>query len=225
MHGIGLRKPRSMGLGLAYSPRAITRLDDHDRLDACRRTGGRHELAGSGNRLDMQQISPGDVPISGEIVEQITDIDIALVTHRNDGGKAQIPARAPIAACPLQIAPDWVISARSPSWRAWLPAMPAFQIRCGGHHHTEGIGRPNEPQAVIARDRPPPCTPKESGPRSCSLRVMITTAPQPRRPAASTMAGQRRAGAAITTRSGMKSRAARSRWHGLAVDIAVNVGN
>ena len=88
----------------------------------------------------MQQNRPA-VPISGEIVEQITDIDIALappppLTHRNDGGKAQIPARAPLqhARCNR---PGLGDQRQITGWRAWLP-------RCRLPKPMRGIITPKE---------------------------------------------------------------------------------
>ena len=79
-------------------------LDDHDRLDPRGGAGRRHELAGIVDRLDVEQDGPR-AAVDGEIVEQIAEIDIDLVSERDHRRKTNRRLAAH-STKPAAMAPD-----------------------------------------------------------------------------------------------------------------------
>ena len=79
-------------------PRALSvpaRLDHDDGLRARGGAGRRHELAGVGDRLDVEQDRTGGA-VSGEIVEAVTEIDIDHVAERHESREADPAPRRPL---------------------------------------------------------------------------------------------------------------------------------
>ena len=103
--GVRRRRPRAL--------RVPARLDHDDRLRARRGARRRHELAGVGDRLDVEQDRPG-AAVGGEIVEAVAEIDVDHVAERDQRPRSRPGAAPPIRRSPAATAPDWEISARSP---------------------------------------------------------------------------------------------------------------
>ena len=92
----GIRTGQGAGVGSRRDGalRMPPGLDDHDRLDARGGARRRHELAGIVDRLDVEQDGPR-AAIDGEIVEQIAEIDIDLVSERNHRRETDRAFRGP----------------------------------------------------------------------------------------------------------------------------------
>ena len=84
--GVRRRGPRAL--------RVPARLDHDDRLRARRGAGRRHELAGVGDRLDVEQDRPG-AAVGGEIVEAVAEIDVDHVAERHEPREADPAPRRP----------------------------------------------------------------------------------------------------------------------------------
>ena len=85
--GVRGRGPRSLGMP--------PRLDDDAGFHARGRTRRRHELAGVGHGLHVEQDSAG-LRVVGEVVQHIAEVHVRHVAKRDQVGKADPPGSGPV---------------------------------------------------------------------------------------------------------------------------------
>ncbi len=88
-HRPGMRQRGALGR------RAAAGLDDDHRLGAGGGAGGRHELAGVADRLDVEQDGAG-FGVDRQVVEHVAEIDVAHVAQRHDMREANAPIDRPV---------------------------------------------------------------------------------------------------------------------------------
>jgi len=136
--GVRRRRPRAL--------RVPARLDHDDRLRARRGARRRHELAGVGDRLDVEQDRPG-AAVGGEIVEAVAEIDVDHVAERHQPREADPAPRRPFEKPRLDRA--GLGDQREIAGRR-VPGREAGVELCRRRHHAEAV-RADEAQAVLAR--------------------------------------------------------------------------
>ena len=89
------RKRAGMGQRRFGAERLPAGFDHHHRLDARRGACGRHELPRLPDQFDVEQNRAG-VPIHGEEIEQVGEINVDAVAERNHGRKSDAANRGPL---------------------------------------------------------------------------------------------------------------------------------
>ena len=93
--GIRSGQPAGMRSRCLGRRRVPSRLNDDDRLGACRATGGRQEFRRLSDGFHVKQ-DRAATRVASEVVEQIAEIDVGHVAEGNDVRKADSLLRGPV---------------------------------------------------------------------------------------------------------------------------------
>ena len=95
INGVGAGERSGVGARGGCALRVPAGLDDDDRFCPGRGAGRGHEFRGVLNGLDVEQDRSGRA-VGREVVEQIAEIDVDLISERYDRGKTQSAPRGPL---------------------------------------------------------------------------------------------------------------------------------
>ena len=93
--GVGAGERPGVGGGRPRALLVAPGLEDDHRLEAGRRSRRRHELAGVGHRLDVQEDGRGR-GVQGQVVEQVAEVDVGHVADRDQVGEADVAGGGPV---------------------------------------------------------------------------------------------------------------------------------